>query len=594
MPLDQTNTFNTIVSGGQDLNAHLVDLTPTTPVHLYEIDFSEIYPQTLYMTTENQPINRGVMRVYNDINLFNLASNSRGRILWQGNYYYPFPITSEGFDLNSAGTLPSPKFYLANTSPDGNINNSFYKYARMQIQSLGDLAGCKFTRIKTFLKYLDPSNFINNINSYNRNSNIFEVELPRDIFYIDRKSLENKNTIEYSLVSILDIENVALPGRTILATKCPFQYRGEGCLYEYHTRISNVHSGVYGGCENIQANAISLPLEAPPVATDNDELFLGKIFTGIDERRVFSGIAFERVGQTTGNSTWTFTNFDLVSGSNISAQQRLSDNNFASTGANTRASIGTITISLNEPKQITRFMINSASTIQNNFNFDFSLDGNAWQTVKTNSGDPRDWVLAGRAAGSYVTGFPSVGSHRFWRLRTTNSVAGTQLTEISLSGQYRIGDSGLWGLGNRYQRGEFVNINKKGLRFYYVCVSGHTSNPFNAPPNKIFWAADSCSKSISACRLRWGLNPYFRPVLWPLHRGGWGQQWWRDFNAMFGTDASYLPGAYVGDKDIDWPRRPDVQNPYADTALGLPKDFTGDYMYGFLPFGGFPGVNRQG
>ena len=592
MPIDGSNTFNTIVSGIKSLNSEAYSLAPSAPVFLYEIDFSEIYPQTIYITTDNQPVNKGVMRIYNDVNIFDYVNNSRGRIYWQGNYYYPFPIMTDGFETNAAGTLPNPKFSIANASPDGS-ENSFYKFARMQVQSLGDLAGCKFTRIKTFLKYLHPTNFLNSINPYNPDGTIFEVEFPKDIFYIDRKSLENKQTVEYSLASILDIENVSLPGRTILATKCPFQYRGEGCLYEYEKRKTYAHSGVLAGCTNLSHTLVTLPLEAPPTSTDNDELFLGKIFTGdrvnsIADSYIFSGIDFTRVGDTTSNSTWTFSNFNLANGSSLTAQTRLSDNNYTITGANTTAAICSITVALNNPAEITKLMLNSATNYVNNFNVDFSIDaGSTWEPVKTFSGNSVDWILNGKTAGSYVTGWPTVGSHKFWRIRTTNSVAGTNLTELALSGQYRIADSGLWGLNNLYRRGEFVYLEKLGIKYYYVSLTGHSSNPFNAPPNRIFWATDNCSKSISACRDRWTVNPYFRPVLWPLGRGGWSKWKFTQHNAYYGFSPNLQ-----GDLG-SYPRRPGVFDPFNKYALGLPKDYTGQYLNGFLPFGGFPGVNRK-
>ena len=576
------NIFESIVSGSQQINAEAASLTPSAPICLYEIDFSEIYPQTASITAINQPLTNGVLRIYNDYNIFN-SSAIRGRIYWQGNYYYPFPIIAEGFDINSAGTLPTPRFVLANISPDDG-NNYFYKYIRMQIQSLGDLAGCKFTRIKTFLKYLHPNNFINNQNPYNVNGKMFEMELPKDIFYIDRKSLENKTSIEYSLSSILDLENVNLPSRNFLAEKCPFQYRGEGCCYEYNRRKTNKHSGVYGGCENIPESYVSLPLEAPPVSTDNDEIFLEQIFTGIkdaggwgDNYR-FSGIMYSRINNPTLTNS-SFTNF---------SQTNLLDGSYSAVGATTTAAICSISVSLTNPTEITAVRINSSSAIVNNFNIDYSMDGGStWNPVIDRSGASRDWVLNGRPAGTYSSGWHSVGFHKNWRIRTTNSAAGTNLTELELSGQYRIGDSGLWGLGNLYSRGEFIYLEKLGIKYYYVCLSGHTSSAFNAPPNKNFWGSDHCSKSIWSCRKRWQLNPYFRPVLWPLNRGGWDKKYTEDM--LYNYDLGY----FGIDDNLSWPRRPYVFDPYNNKAWGLPKDYTGQYLNGFLPFGGFPGANRR-
>ena len=73
MPLNATNTFNTIASGVKDFNTEMGSLTPSTPIELFEIDMKEVYPQTAFITTNNQPISNGVLRIFNDINLFNLG-----------------------------------------------------------------------------------------------------------------------------------------------------------------------------------------------------------------------------------------------------------------------------------------------------------------------------------------------------------------------------------------------------------------------------------------------------------------------------------------------------------------------------------------
>jgi lambda family phage minor tail protein L len=290
--------FDLVVSGSASINSELNSLTPSTPLYLYEIDFSKIAPTTLnYNYNGEQPMNNGIYRIYNDYNLYKIINNEYGTLKWQNNYYYPFPIQAEGFEYNSAGTLPTPKLTIGNFSPDGS-NNSFYKYIRMQVQSLGDIVGAKFTRIKTFLKYIDGANFSGNINIFNPQTGIYEAELPRDIYYIDRKSLENKNVIEYELASILDVENVTLPGRTILAKKCTFQYRGEGCCYEYNSRLTALHSGVYAYVENSPISVKGLQT-APPVATENNQLFIGSIFSTGDQA---GRTAIFRMTGTLGNS----------------------------------------------------------------------------------------------------------------------------------------------------------------------------------------------------------------------------------------------------------------------------------------------------
>jgi phage-related protein len=149
------------------------------------------------------------------------------------------------------------------------VSAPFLTILKQQIKILGDLVGCKLTRRRTFAKFLPVSNF----NLYNApmfdsngrpaNTNIDELaELPRDIWFINRKSMENKTTIEYELNSLLDFENLKLPKRQIISQKCNFQYRGDGCLYEYNIRkVDNVHG-----------ESTILPDAAPAIATEEDKL----------------------------------------------------------------------------------------------------------------------------------------------------------------------------------------------------------------------------------------------------------------------------------------------------------------------------------
>ena len=446
-----TDISNLILSGSLDLNAEISSLTPSTKVILYEIDLSNLYNTTINFNYDGkQPINKGILRIHNDYNLFNLSSESYGRIKFQDNFYYPFPIHAEGFEYTTAGTLPTPTFSISNLSPDKSLN-SFYRYIRMQTQSLGDIVGAKFTRIKTFLKYLHPSNFDSNVNPYNSNPNLYETELPRDIYYIDRKSIENKSVIEYQLNTILDLENLSLPGRTIFSNKCPLQYRGEGCVYEYNSRLTSLHSGVYAGVENPGISIKGL-LTAPPVANENNQLFVGGVF---------------------------------------------------STG------------------------------------------------------------LAGTAGNTAI-------------FRITGGA----------------GNLGQWKQAQNYVSGDFVFMENKKLKFYFVCTKNHTSDTFNAPPIKTFWTEDSCGKSLSSCRYRWLKNPAFKPVIWPIDRNGetWSQTTGRQilYNAL--EETYWLTG--IAGVPVYFPRRPGCENPISEQAHGIPKDANGNYLNGFLPFGGFPGTNK--
>ena len=65
------------------------------------------------------------------------------------------------------------------------------------------------------------------------------AELPKDVYFIERKETENKNIIKYQLSTALDLEGVKLPKRTIISDKCVWQYRGIGCWYQHATGTDN-------------------------------------------------------------------------------------------------------------------------------------------------------------------------------------------------------------------------------------------------------------------------------------------------------------------------------------------------------------------
>ena len=276
------------------INAEIFKLNPSALVTLFEIDLTDVIANsgnsgiTILEGTED-----GILRFHNNLDLFKTS------LTWQGNEYRLVPITAEGFETNSQGSLPTPKLSISVTD-EGIPQLNFLK---RQIFELGELTGAKVTRIRTFVKYLDEVNFSTRqtqqeifdpvsdppaipttIGIYDAN-NIFSdniadenAELPRDIYVIDRKSVENKNSIQYELTSAFDVEGIKLPGRLVSVFRCPWIYRGECCLYEYkNNRVEEIHDREGRG---------ELLDNAPPVATDNDEKILNILeMTGLGSNR---------------------------------------------------------------------------------------------------------------------------------------------------------------------------------------------------------------------------------------------------------------------------------------------------------------------
>jgi len=242
----------------KSLVSEVMSLYPSALITLFEIDISDLGLNAgiLSQTEYNIGINT-IFRFHNNINLTN---NS---IFWQGNQYVAAPINAENFEMNLKGSPAIPTLTLT-VSDAGIPQISIFK---QRIRQLGDIAGAKVTRIRTFAKFIDSANFFNNIPPANFSPDPTQ-EMTRDIFYIDRLSQEDKYMVQYELSPLFVLDDITLPGRIISENSCPWQYRGEGCLYEYSGRATYIH------------NNGTLLKSAPPVATIFDEKF-SNLITGV-------------------------------------------------------------------------------------------------------------------------------------------------------------------------------------------------------------------------------------------------------------------------------------------------------------------------
>lgn len=138
-----------------------------------------------------------------------------GKVWWQGQDYDAWPVQGEGFERTS-DQQPTPKFRV------GNVDRSI----TILCQALDDLVGATLTRRRTFAKYLDAVNF-----SEGNPTADPTKEFAPELWFIERKSAESFEAVEFELSSALDFNGVKLPRRQIIANQCPFVYRGPLCNY---------------------------------------------------------------------------------------------------------------------------------------------------------------------------------------------------------------------------------------------------------------------------------------------------------------------------------------------------------------------------
>ena len=68
-------------------------------------------------------------------------------------------------------------------------------------------------------QFLDAANFPSNQNPFGTPSST--TELPQEIYFIDKKTLENREVVQFECVSALDLENIRAPKRQVTRKDFP-------------------------------------------------------------------------------------------------------------------------------------------------------------------------------------------------------------------------------------------------------------------------------------------------------------------------------------------------------------------------------------
>lgn len=179
-------------------------IAPSAIIELYELQLNTV-----------QHGSNDVYRFHAGTNL-----NSNGELIWAGNSYARFPIEADGFEYSGQGTLPRPKVRVSNIL--GTITALLLSLPK-------GLEGAKFTRIRTLARYIDAANFPGSVNPYGTPDPT--AEFPREIYYIDRKSVETRDVVEFELASAFDLAGVRAPKRQCIGNICQWEYRSTECGY---------------------------------------------------------------------------------------------------------------------------------------------------------------------------------------------------------------------------------------------------------------------------------------------------------------------------------------------------------------------------
>tara|TARA_B100000242_G_scaffold155750_1_gene111327 strand:- start:576 stop:1199 length:624 start_codon:yes stop_codon:yes gene_type:complete len=161
-----------------------------------------------------------------------VGTNNDANLIFDSNEYTRMPIQAEGFEYNGK-QLPRPNLKISNIF--GNITTILLTLPQ-------GLEGAKVTRIRTLRRFIDDDNFAGGDILLEDSSLLLQEDgsfvdlesgqntfgtadptarFPDEIFFIDRKSGENRAEVSFELAASFDLDGVRLPKRQVLPEDFP-------------------------------------------------------------------------------------------------------------------------------------------------------------------------------------------------------------------------------------------------------------------------------------------------------------------------------------------------------------------------------------
>lgn len=197
------------------INADLQKLEPGNRIRLFTVDGSKFNADILRFHSHTIPHTPDEIAAAGG-DESKLPAKS---IWWQGNEYGAWPTQIEGIEASTDGTSAQPKLTVANLN--GSITAMCLAY--------DDMLQAVVTIHDTLAQYLDARNFPSG------NPTADPTQEKIQVFYIDSKSQETNQAVEFTLSSPMDLQGLMIPTRQ-LHSLCTWairgQYRsGNGCDY---------------------------------------------------------------------------------------------------------------------------------------------------------------------------------------------------------------------------------------------------------------------------------------------------------------------------------------------------------------------------
>ena len=235
------NSGYTDTESSDGITSELQGISPTAVIELFQLELDSVQhgvDTTYYFSGLNQ--------------------GGTQAITFGGQVYTAIPLEAEGFSYSGQGSLPRPTLRLSN----------LFSTITGLISTLPNgLEGAKVTRIRTLARYIDSVNFPgtpayllaedgsfilaeddsfiqtdpNGVNPYGTPDST--AIFPKEIYYVDRKSAENRTVIEFELASAFDLAGVRAPKRQCIS-RCQWVYKSVECGYDPTVGPGKVVNGV--------------------------------------------------------------------------------------------------------------------------------------------------------------------------------------------------------------------------------------------------------------------------------------------------------------------------------------------------------------
>ena len=186
--------------------SELNKINPSSIIELFELELIV----GLHIPAGNPNNLDTVFRFHAGANL-----NNFGQIKFNNNLYQRVAVQIEGFQDTSTGTIPRPTLTFSNLggiTKDGTVMTMSDFLAIVNLTTPGnDLLDAKVTRLMPLASALDYDNFVGDIPFGTPSTD----RLQDRIYYIDRKASENRQVVQFELVSVLDMQNKKIPARIV-------------------------------------------------------------------------------------------------------------------------------------------------------------------------------------------------------------------------------------------------------------------------------------------------------------------------------------------------------------------------------------------